>query len=98
MVARFGGNNVRCATYATFGTQALSDAILIAMRDRKACLIANHGMLVCSANLKRALALAIELESLAEQYWRVLQLGTPILLGDEEMKRVLVKFSSYGQP
>ena len=97
MVARFGGNDVRCASYATFGTQALSDAILAALRDRTACLMANHGMVVFGQDLKQTLALAIKLESLAEQYWRVLQLGAPTLLSDDEMARVLLKFSHYGQ-
>ena len=97
MVARFGGNDVRCAAYATFGTQELSDAILMALRDRCACLMANHGMVVYGKDLKQALALAIELECLAEQYWRVIQLGSPTLLGDNEMERVLLKFANYGQ-
>lgn len=97
MVARFGGNDVPCTAYATFGTQALSDEILVALTRRKACLIAHHGMVVYSATLKLALAMAIELEALAEQYWRVLQLGTPVLLNDDEMARVLVRFADYGQ-
>ena len=97
MVAKFGGNDVRCAAYATFGTQELSDAILMALRDRCACLMANHGMVVYGKDLKQALALAIELECLAEQYWRVIQLGAPTLLSDNEMERVLLKFANYGQ-
>jgi L-fuculose-phosphate aldolase len=97
MVARFGGNNVPCAAYATFGSQELSDTILAALSDRCACLMANHGMVVYGKNLKQALALAIELESLAEQYWRVIQLGPPVLLSDDEMARVLSKFAQYGQ-
>ncbi|MBI3525807.1 MAG: class II aldolase/adducin family protein [Betaproteobacteria bacterium] len=97
MIARFGGKDVRCASYATFGTQELSDAALLALQDRSACLLAHHGMIVCGSDLKQALALAVELETLCEQYWRVLQIGAPKLLPDEEMERVLEKFSGYGQ-
>ncbi len=97
MIARFGGKDVRCASYATFGTQALSEAALHALEGRSACLLAHHGMIVCAVNMKQALAHAIEFESLCEQYWRVLQLGKPVLLDDTEMARVLEKFASYGQ-
>ncbi len=97
MIARFGGNTVRCAAYATFGTQALSDAMLVALQDRRACLMAHHGMTVFGKDLAEALALAIELESLCEQYWRVLQLGEPKLLPADEMARVIEKFRSYGR-
>lgn len=97
MIARFGGDTVRCADYALFGSQALSDATLLAMRDRKACLLANHGLLVAGRDLDEALALAIELEELCEQYWRACQLGAPVLLSATEMAEVLVKFSGYGQ-
>ncbi len=97
MIARFGGDTLRCASYATFGTQALSDAILVALKDRRACLMAHHGMVVFGGDLKEALALAVELESLCEQYWRVLQLGTPQLLDPEEMARVIEKFKDYGR-
>lgn len=97
MIARFGGPDVRCAAYATFGTQELSDAALVALQERSACLLAHHGMIVCGGNLKQALALAIELETLCEQYWRVLQIGPARLLPDDEMERVLKKFSEYGQ-
>jgi L-fuculose-phosphate aldolase len=97
MIARFGGDTVRCAAYATFGTQELSDAILVALQDRCACLMAHHGMVVCGSDLKAALALAIEFESLCEQYWRVLQLGQPQLLPAAEMARVREKFRDYGK-
>ncbi|MCO5095856.1 MAG: class II aldolase/adducin family protein [Rhodocyclaceae bacterium] len=97
MIARFGGATVRCAAYATFGTQALSDAALTALDGRCACLLANHGMLVFGRDLRQALDLAIELESLCEQYWRALQVGQPVLLDDAEMEVVLEKFKSYGQ-
>ncbi len=97
MIARFGGASVRCAAYATFGTQALSDAVLIALESRRACLMGHHGMVVFGGDLKEALALAIELESLCEQYWRVLQLGQPRLLPADEMARVIEKFRDYGR-
>ena len=96
MVARFGGPDVRCATYATYGTDALSAAVAQAMEGRNACLMANHGMLVAGRDLRHAQALAIELESLAEQYWRACQLGTPVLLPEDEIARVLEKFKNYG--
>ncbi|MDI6745706.1 MAG: class II aldolase/adducin family protein [Rhodocyclaceae bacterium] len=97
MIARFGGATVRCAAYATFGSQALSDALLIALQDRRACLMAHHGMVVFGGDLKEALALAIEFEALCEQYWRVLQLGQPKLLSADEMARVSEKFKDYGR-
>ncbi|HTJ96638.1 MAG TPA: class II aldolase/adducin family protein [Rhodocyclaceae bacterium] len=97
MVARFGGDTVRCAGYATFGTQELSDAMLVALEGRSACLMAQHGMTVFGRDLDQALAHAIELEALAEQYWRVLQIGSPRLLPDDEMASVLEKFKGYGQ-
>ena len=97
MIARFGGATLRCASYATFGTQALSDAVLAAMEGRNACLLANHGMLAFGQNLGQALDLGIELETLCEHYWRARQLGEPVLLDAAEMARVLEKFGSYGQ-
>lgn len=97
MIARFGGDTIRCADYAIFGSEALSTAALRAMTDRQACLLANHGMLVCARDLSEVLALAIELEELCEQYWRACQLGTPVLLGAGEMSAVLEKFRHYGQ-
>lgn len=98
MIARFGGDGVRCAGYATFGTQELSDNAIAAIEGRCACLLANHGMLVFGRDLRHALDLAVELEALCEQYWRACQLGRPVLLGRHEMARVLQKFGSYGQP
>ena len=97
MIARFGGNTLRCAEYATFGTQALSAAALSALQDRRACLLANHGMLVFGRDLDQALDLGVELESLCEQYWRANQLGEPVLLDAAEMAIVLEKFAGYGQ-
>jgi L-fuculose-phosphate aldolase len=98
MIAVAGGSSIRCAPYATFGTQELSDRALGALDGRKACLLANHGMIAVGANLADALALAIEVEALAEQYWRALQIGEPSLLSEAEMAVVLEKFRTYGQP
>ncbi len=97
MIARFGGDSLRCADYATFGTQELSDAVLLAMAARRGCLLGNHGMLVFGDDLEQALALGVELEVLCEQYWRACQLGEPVLLDAAEMATVLGKFASYGQ-
>jgi L-fuculose-phosphate aldolase len=96
MVAMAGGSDIRCAPYATYGTQALSDHVVAAMEGRFACLLANHGMIAAGANLERALALAVEVESLAEGYWRALQLGQPVILDEAEMAVVIEKFKSYG--
>lgn len=97
MVAVAGGKTIPCARYATFGTQELSDSAVTALSGRKACLLANHGMIALGATVGGALAVAVEVEALAEQYWRALQIGKPNILSDEEMDRVLEKFGSYGQ-
>ena len=97
MIAVAGGSDIRCAPYATFGTQELSDGALRALEGRKACLLANHGMIAAGGTLADALALAVEVEGLAEQYWRALQIGEPTLLSDAEMETVLAKFASYGR-
>ena len=97
MVAIAGGKDIRCAPYATFGTQALSDHALAALDGRKACLLANHGMIAVGGSLAATLALAVEVETLAEMYWRALQVGEPVLLAEGEMAVVLEKFGRYGQ-
>ena len=96
MVAVAGGSDIRCAPYATFGSQALSDHVLDALKDRQACLMANHGLICLAQNLDRALALAIEVEHLARMYLHCLSVGKPLILDDEEMDRVLLKFKTYG--
>ena len=96
MVAIAGGKDIRCAPYATFGTRALSDNLLGALRDRKACLMANHGLLCLEQSLPMALHLAIEVEHLAKTYRQCLEIGGPVLLDDEEMARVVEKFRHYG--
>lgn len=97
MVAVAGGKDIRCADYHTFGTQELSDAVMGALKDRKACLMANHGMLAVGPDLKKALAMAVEVEKLCEIYWRLLPLGGGNMVSDTEMDVILDKFSSYGQ-
>ena len=98
MIAVAGGRDIRCADYATFGTQELSDLAVAALAERRACLLANHGMIALGESLPQALALAVEVETLAEMYWRALQIGEPVLLSDGEMDVVLEKFGTYGQP
>lgn len=98
MVAVAGGKDIRCAEYATFGSQELSDAAVAALQGRRACLLAHHGLIAFASDLDAALKLALEVEELAEQYWRVLQIGAAIVLPDDEMDRVLAKFQTYGQP
>lgn len=96
MVAVAGGRDIRCADYATFGTPELSGAVIKAMKNRKACLMAHHGLTCFEKDLPSALALAIEVEQLATVYCRILSMGSAQILSDEEMARVLDKFSSYG--
>jgi methylthioribose-1-phosphate isomerase len=97
MIAVAGGMDIRCAAYFTFGTQELSDAALAALTDRRACLLANHGLIALGADLPAALALAAEVENLAVQYQAALAMGEVRLLDDKQMQRVLDKFRSYGQ-
>lgn len=96
MIAVVGGSNIRCAPYALFGTQALSDVALQALEGRKACLLANHGMIALGESLERALAIAVEVETLCEQYWRTLQVGGPVLLSEQEMSAAIEQFKGYG--
>jgi L-fuculose-phosphate aldolase len=96
MVAVAGGRDIRCAPYATFGTQALSDHVLHALEGRRACLMANHGVLCFEATLPRALDLALEIEHLARTYLACLAAGEPVILDDAEMERVLLRFADYG--
>jgi L-fuculose-phosphate aldolase len=97
MVAVAGGTDIRCAPYATFGTQALSRRALAALGGRRACLLANHGMIACGTDLESALALAVEVETLARQYVLALSAGKPRILPAKEMDRVLELFQSYGR-
>jgi len=96
MVAVAGGSDIRCAPYRTFGTQELSDAALAALKDRRACLLANHGVIATGADLAGALALAGEVENLAAQYCAALDVGNVRVLDELEMRRVQEKFRTYG--
>jgi L-fuculose-phosphate aldolase len=97
MIAAAGGPTVPCVPYVTWGTQELADYIIGALENRHACLLANHGMVCVGPNLKKAAWLAVEIETLAAQYWRALQIGVPHILPDDEIDRVMEKFKSYGQ-
>lgn len=96
MVVQFGGADVRCAPYVTFGTPALATHAAEAMRDRTACLLGNHGMIVCGGSAADALSAAVLLESLCRQYLMALAAGTPKLLTAREMLDAQERFKSYG--
>ncbi|MCH7872655.1 MAG: class II aldolase/adducin family protein [Planctomycetes bacterium] len=97
LIAVAGGTDIRCSDYATYGTQALSDAMLTALKDRRACLLGNHGMICFGPNLEKALSLAVEVENLARQYWLARQINPPAILPEEEMRIVLDRIKSYGK-
>jgi L-fuculose-phosphate aldolase len=97
MVAVAGGDSVPLTPYFTFGTEALSAAVALAMRDRDACLMSNHGLVAAGATLARAMKVAQEIESLCEVYLKALAVGEPALLDASEMAEVLRKFGSYGR-
>ena len=96
MIAAFGKYNVRCSGYARFGTKELSDYALEALEDRTACLLANHGMIAVGENLEKALWRAVELETIAKQYYLSLAIGGPVLLSDQQIDEALDGFSTYG--
>ncbi len=96
MIAVAGGDTIRCAGYALFGTQALSDLAIKALKERHACLLANHGMITVGKTLQQALDIAKEVETLCEQYWRALQIGEPHILSGQEMQDVFEQFKGYG--
>lgn len=96
MVAVAGGKDIPCAPYATFGSKELCDRVLETLEGRRACLMANHGLICVTENLDKALGLAIEVEQLARTYLQCLAAGKPVILEDAEMDRVLVKFRTYG--
>ena len=96
MIAIAGGSNIRCSKYQLFGTQALSNAAILALKDRRACLLAKHGMIAIGRDLAQAMEIAFEVEGLCEQYWRALQIGTPENLTLDEMDEVFEQFKGYG--
>ncbi|MGN6549544.1 MAG: L-fuculose-phosphate aldolase [Pararhizobium sp.] len=97
MVAAAGGATIRCAPYATFGTEELSRHAVAALEGRKACLLAHHGMIAAGRSLAKAMWLAVEVEALARQYHGCLQIGEPPVLPDDEIERVLAKMEGYGR-
>jgi L-fuculose-phosphate aldolase len=96
MIVAFGGDDVRVAEYATYGTKELSLHTLRALEGRNACLMANHGMVVFGATLEKAMWLAVELETIARQYFDSLLIGGPVLLSDDEVAQAARKFADYG--
>jgi L-fuculose-phosphate aldolase len=96
LVVQFGGHDVRCAPYVTFGTPALAEAAAEAITGRTACLLANHGMIVCGATAAQALSRAVLLETLCRQYLLALSAGTPRLLTTQEMLDAQERFKTYG--
>ncbi len=96
MIAAFGGADVRCAPYATFGTKELSDHALTALEGRMGCLLANHGMIVLGETLDKAMWRAVELETIARQYYHALLLGNPHILSAAEIDAAIAQFVGYG--
>ena len=97
MVASGGGPNIRCAPYATFGTEELSQHALKALENRKCCLLAHHGVIATGSSISKALWLAGEVETLAKQYLLILSTGKEAkLLSGDEIERVRIKMSDYG--
>lgn len=97
MIGVTGGAVVRCAPYATFGTEALSRGAVQALGAGRACLLANHGLVAGGRDLEEALRVAAEVESVAELYWRARQAGSPVILSNAEMAEVLERFEGYGR-
>jgi L-fuculose-phosphate aldolase len=96
MMAAFGGMDIRCAGYARYGTKELSDLALAALDGRTGCLLANHGMIATGASLDKAMWLAVELETIAKQFYMSLLIGGPVLLGEAEIAETREGFGSYG--
>ena len=95
MIGVAGGEDLKCTKYATFGTKQLSKNIIKALKNRSACLIANHGQVAFSSNLEKAFELAQEVENICHQYINALRIGIPKILSNKEMKIVLGKFKNY---
>ena len=95
MIALAGGNNIKCAKYATFGSQELSDNIIEALENRKGCLMSNHGQVTFGENLNSAFELAEELENICHQYINTIKLGEPKILSSNEMDIILEKIKNY---
>tara|TARA_Y100000816_G_scaffold204694_1_gene150921 strand:+ start:132 stop:788 length:657 start_codon:yes stop_codon:yes gene_type:complete len=95
MIALAGGEDIKCADYATFGTEELSNNVIKALENRSACLMSNHGQVAFGKNLEQAFELAQEIENICHQYTIALKLGEPKILSFEEMKKVLEKAKNY---
>lgn len=98
MIAIVGGDSIRCTPYSVFGKQGLSDYALESLRDRKACLLGNHGMIALGTDLADALAVTVEVEFICEVYWRTLQAGDARILTAQQMHEVTNKFAEYKNP
>jgi len=96
MIAAAGGPTIRCAPYETYGTEELSKAVLEALSGRTCALIANHGMIATGPDLREAMWLAVELETICKQYALALQIGIPRVLEAEEIDKTIEKFKEYG--
>jgi L-fuculose-phosphate aldolase len=96
MIAAFGGPTIRCAGYARYGTKELSDYALRALEGRNGCILANHGMIALGTNVDKAMWLAVELETIARQYYLSLVLGDPVILSDEQIEETARGFAAYG--
>ncbi|MBL0371130.1 class II aldolase/adducin family protein [Rhizobium sp. KVB221] len=96
MIAAFGGDDIRVADYARYGTKALSEHVLVALQGRNGCLMANHGMLAVGSTLKKAMWRAVELETIANQYYHSLLIGGPVILTSEQIAETLESFAGYG--
>ena len=95
MIALAGGEDIKCADYATFGTEELSNNVIKALENRSACLMSNHGQVVFDTNLEKAFELAEEIENICHQYINTLKIGIPKILSNNEMKKVLEKVKDY---
>lgn len=96
MIAAFGGMDVRCAGYATFGTPELAELAVEALQDRTACLLANHGMVAVGRGIEQTMWRAVELETIARQYYLSMQVGDPVLLSQAEIDETFRMFAGYG--
>ena len=95
MIALAGGDDIKCAEYATFGTTELSKNIIKALENRKACLMSNHGQVAFGVNLKQAFELAEEVENICHQYINTIKIGKPTILSSAEMQKILEKIKNY---
>lgn len=96
MIASFGGNDIPCSRYETFGSPKLAEAAVEAIEGHYACLLANHGMIAMGKNLQHALDLTVKLETLARQYILARQAGAPVLLGADELIEAHARYGTYG--